>query len=194
MEIEAKIKLKNPSRLRALLRSAEAQNESDVTLERNWLFDYPDRTLAHADKLLRLRQDSRVRLTFKGPLQQSEYKEREEIEFEFPELPKARSLLQAIGFIKWFYYEKYRETWRLGNCEVMIDELPELGLYVEVEGPSREEIADVIKRLKLPRHFITDTYVGLLQKHSRQSDVHIQDFRFPPQYRSALKEKREARR
>ncbi len=194
MEIEAKIKLKSPSRLRALLRSANALNESDVTLERNWLYDYPDRTLARVNKLLRLRQDNRVILTFKGPLQESEYKEREEIEFQFPELPKAKSFLQAIGFIKWFYYEKYRETWKLGDCEVMIDELPELGLYVEIEGPGAEEISGVVKRLKLPRHFVTDTYVGLLQEHSRQSETHTQNFSFPPEHRSALIEEKRTRR
>jgi len=192
MEIEAKIKLKSPSRLRALLRSADAENKSEATLEKNWLYDYPDRTLARAGKLLRLRQDSRVLLTFKGPRQESEYKKREEVEFKFPELLQTRSLLESIGFIKWFYYEKYRETWKLGNCEVVLDELPDLGLYVEVEGPTNEEIETIIKRLKLPRRYITDTYIELLQERSRQSETHRLDFMFAPDHKPVLKEKKKS--
>jgi len=190
MEIEAKIKLKSPSRLRALLKSAHAECEG-LVLEKNWLYDYPDRTLTKGDKLLRLRYDEEVLLTLKGPREEeSEYKKREETEFVFPDFSMAQSLLEAIGFIKWFYYEKYRETWRLDPCEVVLDELPELGLYVEIEGPSDDEIAKAIKRLKLPRRYISDTYVDLLQEHSRRSETHTLDFRFPPDHQPMLKQEK----
>lgn len=187
MEIEAKIKLKSPSRLRALLKSAEAECKG-LILEKNWLFDYPDRALTKNDKLLRLRRDRRIHLTYKGPREKSAYKKREETEFEFPDLSKTRSLLESIGFIKWFYYEKYRETWKLGACEVVLDELPELGLYVEIEGPSDKEIADTIKRLKLPRRYITDTYVELLEEQSKKLENHTRDFKFPPSHKSVLEQ------
>lgn len=189
MEIEAKIKLKSPSRLRSLLRSAGAQCEG-LVLENNWLYDYPDRTLARSGKLLRLRKDQGIRVTLKGPREDSDYKKREEVEFEFPELSKAKALLEAIGFIRWFRYDKYRETWKLDTCEVVLDELPQLGLYVEIEGPSEEEIAAIIKRLKLPRRYITDTYVELFQEHSKGSQIPSQDFRFPLEYESVLKQEK----
>ncbi len=189
MEIEAKIKLKSPSRLRALLKSAGAECEG-LALEKNWLYDYPDRALTRGDKLLRLREDKRVRMTFKGPREESEYKKREEMEFEFPDLPRAKSLLESIGFIKWLYYEKYRETWKLGPCEVVLDELPHFGLYVEIEGPTDEEIASAVKRLKLPRRYITETYVELLQEHSKKVKLFTNDFKFPPDHQSVLKEEK----
>ena len=186
METEAKIKLKSPSRLRALLRSAEAERH-DLTLEKNWLYDYPDRSLVKSDKALRLRQDQRVLLTFKGPRDEgSTYKSREEREFEFPELPKAQSLLESLGFASYFYYEKYRESWKLEACEVMLDELPTIGLYVEIEGPNDEEIAKAVKRLKLPRKYIKQTYVELLHEHSGTTHIHSPSFRFPPEHQSVL--------
>ncbi len=192
MEIEAKFKLKSPSRLRALLGSANAKNEGEAALERNWLYDHSDMALSRSDKLLRLRQDARVRLTFKGPRRESEYKRREELELGFPDISMARSLLESIGFISWFYYEKYRETWKLSGCEIMIDELPELGLFVEIEGPTEAEIAAVVKRLKLPRRHITDTYVDLLRKHSRNSHERTQELKFSAEYKSVLMEKKKS--
>jgi adenylate cyclase class 2 len=185
MEIEVKVKLKSPSRLRSLLKSAGATFKGRA-LEKNWLYDYPDRTLSRTDRLLRVREDRRVRLTFKGPRLESEYKEREEIEFEFPDISSAGSLLHSIGFVKWFYYEKVRETWELDRCKITIDELPELGLFAEIEGPSREEIAATVKKLKLPRRYVAETYVELLQEYSQKANISGCDFRFVPRHVSVL--------
>ncbi|RJP22243.1 MAG: class IV adenylate cyclase [Candidatus Abyssobacteria bacterium SURF_5] len=184
MEIEAKIKLKDASKLRSILKNASAEFISK-TLEKNWLFDHPERTLAKKDKLLRLRQDRNVYLTFKGPRQQSEYKIRQELHIQFPDAPSARSLLESIGFRQWFYYEKIRETWRLDGCEIVLDELPGLGLFVEIEAASDKEIETVRKRLKLSRDYINATYVELLQNLSQESRKQWQ-FQFPDNHRSAL--------
>ena len=190
MEIEAKIRLKNHQKLRASLKSVGATFITR-SLEKNWLYDYPDRALAKADKLLRLREDGRVYFTFKGPRQKSEYKEREEIEFDFPDGSSARSLCENIGFRRWFYYEKNRETWKLGDCEVVIDELPELGIFVEIEGPTKPEIEDAIKKLKLPRKYIATTYVEMLQDHAAETNRKTHEFRFPPKHKSILADDRE---
>ena len=127
MEIEAKVKLKNPVKLRNALKSAGALFHGRC-LEKNWLYDYPDRSFVRSDKLLRLRQDNAIHVTFKGPRQESEYKEREELEFDFPDVAFAHGLLCSLGFIKWLYYEKLRETWTLDPCEIVMDELPRLGI------------------------------------------------------------------
>jgi adenylate cyclase class 2 len=185
MEIEAKVRVKDPVALRASLSSAGATFEGRV-LERNWLYDHPERTLARADKLLRLRQDRRVSLTFKGPRHQSEYKKREELEIEFPDASSATSLLKAVGFVMWFYYEKMRETWRLGSSEVVLDELPSLGLFVEIEGPTEAEIEEVVRKLKLPRDYITSTYVEMLDELPAQADKRFREFTFPSGHESAL--------
>ncbi len=186
MEREAKIRLKDPVKLRSTLESASAEFDGRV-LERNWLFDHAERSLARKDKLLRLREAEKVYLTFKGPRQQSELKVREELQLEFPDTASARALLDAVGFNQWFYYEKIRETWRLGRCEIVLDELPQLGLFVEIEGPNDEEIEAVRKRLKLPREYINVSYVELLSSLSPGSRDSLMHFSFPSDYDSILR-------
>jgi adenylate cyclase class 2 len=185
MEIEAKIRLEEPFKLRASLRSAGAVFEGRV-LERNWLYDHPDKKLARADKLVRLREDTRTRLTFKGPRKKSEYKEREEIELFFPDIESARSFSESIGFVKWFYYEKLRETWKFDNCEVVIDELPELGIFVEIEGPTTAEIEDAVRKLKLQRTYISTSYVEMLQENAPGNDGNPHEFKFSPHHEFIL--------
>jgi predicted adenylyl cyclase CyaB len=185
VEIEAKVKVKDPPRLRARLQSTGAVFFGRM-LERNWLYDHPERLLARADKLLRLRQDRRVSLTFKGPRERSKYKKREEIEMEFPDYPSVHSFLESVGMVKWFYYEKFRETWKLASSEIVLDELPHLGFFAEVEAPTETEIDEVIKRLKLPRDYINRTYVEMLTELSNnRGEKRVLEFRFPPQHESA---------
>jgi adenylate cyclase class 2 len=184
IEIEAKVKLENPAKLRGLLKSAGAKYEGRA-LEKNWLYDHPERTLARNDKLLRLREKEKVSLTFKGPRERSEYKKREEMEICFPDASSARSLLEAVGFSQWFYYEKIRETWRLEASEIVLDELPGLGLFVEVEAPSDKEVEAIRKRLKLPREYINESYVELLQRLAKGPQGKL-DFRFPQDHQSTL--------
>lgn len=186
MEIEAKIKLRDPEKLRSVLKSTGAFFVEKV-FEKNWLYDHPDLLLMKQDKLLRLREEGRVTLTFKGPRQQSEYKKREELELEFPDAPSAHSLLEAVGFRQWFYYEKIREKWRVESSEVVLDELPELGLFVEVEAPSEGEVETIRKRLKLSREYIGVSYVELLRDHAKSSRPKgTWQFRFPQGHHSRL--------
>ncbi len=187
MEIEVKIRLKKPTKLRSSLKSAGATFEGRV-LEKNWLYDYSDRILVRTDKVLRVREDRRGYVTFKGkgPRQESEYKEREELEIEFPDASSARALLKSVGFLKWLYYEKIRETWLLEDCEIVLDELPGLGIFVEIEASSKEKIDKVVKKLKLPRKYISTTYVEMLQEHAASADTHTQEFKFPTHYASIL--------
>jgi predicted adenylyl cyclase CyaB len=185
MEIEAKVRLKKPSKLRASLKSVGAIYIGR-TLEKNWLYDYPERGLMRADKLLRVRQDVRTILTFKGPREQSEFKKREELQMEFPDVSHAKSLLEAVGFVSWFYYEKIRETWRLGACEVVLDDLPELGLFVEVEAATTDGIESVIKKLKLKRELISLSYVELFQDLLTHTNRRAAEFKFSPGFKSEL--------
>lgn len=181
--------MKNPSKLREQLKTVGANFEGRC-LEKNWLFDHRDRTFANADKLLRLREDRRITLTFKGPRQDSQFKKREEIELEFPFGAPAHSLLGAIGMVQWLYYEKLRETWRLGPAEIVLDELPELGLFVEIEAPTEAEIEDMVRKLKLPRRYITSTYVQMLLEQGKRPGGYSQEFRFSPDHRFMLSDER----
>ena len=43
----------------------------------------------------------------------------------------------ALGYSRVLSFEKRRESWKLGGCNVELDELPHLGTFVEIEGPER---------------------------------------------------------
>ncbi len=110
-------------------------------LETNLRFDTPEDSLAQDYRVLRLRQDSRVRLTYKGPGKFEEgVRVREEIEFEVDDFDAAWALLKALGYHVSLVYEKYRTVYHLDDHEIVLDETP-LGNFIEIEGRSGSTIA-----------------------------------------------------
>ncbi|MCK5234074.1 MAG: CYTH domain-containing protein, partial [Candidatus Aenigmarchaeota archaeon] len=80
-ETEFKIKVESFAPIRKRLLELEAKKESRV-FECNALFDDSKRSLIKKDCLLRLRQDKKTKITYKGPRHSNDLKSREEIEFE----------------------------------------------------------------------------------------------------------------
>lgn len=119
--------------------------------ERNVIYDTPDFYLKNQLKLLRLRQDQRARLTFKGPAAAaqslSEVKVREELEIEVSDFATAEKIVGQLGFLPQLVYEKYRETFQLGQIELVLDELP-YGTFIELEG-AEEEMRPLAEQLGL---------------------------------------------
>ena len=75
-------------------------------------------------------------LTFKGPVQPSAMKLREELETAVGDGTLMLRLLEELGFRVWFRYQKYREEFALDDVIVAVDETP-VGTYVEIEGGER---------------------------------------------------------
>ncbi len=115
------------------------------TAERNWRYDRPDRSLSARGEVLRLRQDSQARLTFKAPHSNSPHT-RIELEIGVSNFEMTDRLLQALGFQVMWCYEKFRTTYRLDTCEIALDELP-FGDFVEIEGDSLMAIEAVVAQL-----------------------------------------------
>lgn len=135
LEVEVKFLADDLAMLRASLEGLGAEQTHARVYERNVRFDTADGELLARAQLLRLRQDSRVRLTFKAETAavQSEAKVREEIEVTLNNFDDMSLILQRLGFVPVQVYEKYRETYQLGAVEVVLDELP-FGRFVELEG------------------------------------------------------------
>jgi len=164
-EIEAKFYLGNLAALEQKLRSLEAELISPRVLETNLRFDLPDGSLTAARQVLRLRRDAVARLTFKGPAQPGEtVSMRREIEFEVSDFQAARQFLEALGYRVSIFYEKYRTTYALNGCEVVLDELP-YGMFAEIEAVNAEAIFNTAKRLGLDWDArIADSYLGLFSR------------------------------
>lgn len=148
-EQEAKFYISNLPALETRLLALGAQLKQARVFESNLRFDLPDGSLSGKRQALRLRQDERVRLTFKGPMDtDKEVFSRPEIEFEVSSFENARAFLEALGYRVTVMYEKYRTTYELGDCEITLDEMP-YGDFAEIEGPDVRAIHAVANVLGL---------------------------------------------
>jgi len=175
LEIEVKFRVDSHDGVRAKLARLGAARVGAV-LEANHIFDKADRSLSAADCGLRVRTmtafDGGPRtatLTFKGPRQPGPFKAREEIETAIGDADAAGAILTSLGFVEAVSYEKRRETWRLGDCEIELDELPHLGRYVEIEGPDETAVRAARESLGLrDAASIRETYIALVVQHCRE--------------------------
>lgn len=151
LEIEVKFFVPDLADFRQVLLRVGGELVKERVFERNIRLDTADSRLLQQQELLRLRQDTAVRLTYKGEtvyLPGSEAKVREEIETEVADFDQMLLILGRLGFLPQQVYEKYRETFHLGEVEVVLDELP-YGNFVELEG-EEPAIKTAASQLGLP--------------------------------------------
>jgi adenylate cyclase class 2 len=155
--------------IRETILAAGARLTKPRVYEYNISYDNPWNGLQRKAMLLRLRQDKKARLTFKGTPQEafhSEAKIREELEIEVSDFETTAVILERIGFEQVRTYEKYRETFVLGELEIVLDELP-FGDFVEIEGGQEDEqaIRDTAVLLHLDwDKRIFDNYLSLMAR------------------------------
>lgn len=174
LEVEVKIRV-DATKLAQLQRQLpEITTAPPETLEQQDIyFSHPSRDLKERDEALRLRIDSRLAITWKGPKLDPPLKTREEIEFGLDtDCATATLLLEALGFREAARVHKTREQWRLQEPHpaiVCLDHVTGLGWFVEVEvaakeaAPGRAQLEDVLRLLHLGEsEFIETSYLGLL--------------------------------
>ncbi len=165
-EVEVKFFLSDLPTLAQRLEEEGAELTAPRVFEVNLRFDTADYTLRTAGQALRLRQDTRSILTFKGPMRrEGGAGARQEIEVEVSDLPAARRIFEALGYRVTVSYEKYRTTYSLDDVQVTLDEMP-YGSFVELEfageGDAAAQIETVADRLGLNwRYRVVDSYLGL---------------------------------
>ena len=152
-EIEAKLKVDSLPEIESRVERLGAEFVAEQ-LQSDIHFDDSNATLTKADRCLRLRrqvvgESTRFFLTYKGAKEKSNYKKRQEIEIEVSDADSAQKLLSALGYEQKLCFEKKRRLWRLGECEVALDQLRELGDFIEIEGPGDKQIAHVQENLGL---------------------------------------------
>lgn len=186
VEIEAKMSVTDHERVRSVLRERGAHEKGKV-LETNIFFDAEDRTLLAADKGLRLRVqrdaasgEEKYIITFKGPRAPGPLKTREEAELEVANPTDASRLLEALGYKRLVSFQKRRETWELGGCKIELDEIPYLGKFVEIEGPSDSTVMKTRESLKLSdRPIVKNGYISLLLSHLEENRIREREIKFP---------------
>jgi adenylate cyclase class 2 len=149
IETEVKIKLGDLQEIEQRLNVAGARMKAGRVYERNVRYDDANNSLTPTGRLLRLRQDTRARLTYKEPGETTSTRAlaRPELEVEVSDFETMDLMLHKLGYRVAWIYEKYRTTYELNACEITLDELP-FGMFMEVEGES-ESIERVLATLNL---------------------------------------------
>ena len=180
LEIEVKFILSDRTGFREILLGAGVKEVSPRTFEKNVRFDTPRQDLLLQGKLLRLRHDRLNRLTFKGesPRElESEARVQEELEVTVDDFEQMVLILERVGFQQSQIYEKYRETFQLGEVEIVIDEMP-FGDFVELEG-NEEDIRAASGELGLDwTDRILDNYLALMANVKDKYKLSFNDLTF----------------
>lgn len=182
-ELEAKMQVEDHAPLRERLRASGATRVGAV-MELNTFFDTTNRSLVAQDKGLRVRHTcdfetgaERHVVTYKGPQQDGDLKHREEVELIADDGDQAALLLERLGYAPTLSFEKRRETWRVEECLVELDELPQLGCFVEIEGPDEEVVLEVRETLELDdRPLVKKSYIAMVDELLKSSGAKKLEF------------------
>jgi adenylate cyclase class 2 len=177
-ELEVKFYLSNWRKMEDKL-SAMGTVSAPRVHEVNLRLDTPDHALLYTGRLLRLRQDTRSRLTYKGPgSERGGARLRQELEFTVSDFDTALHLFEALGYTVVLMYEKYRTTYQLGKVEVALDEMP-TGDFMEIEGPDGESIRQAAHQLGLDwERRILDSYTVLFERTRASLGFKFRDLSF----------------
>jgi len=181
LETEVKFYVTDRKSLRSRILALGAESAGRI-FEENIRFEDASCSLIQKKALLRLRQDRKARLTFKSrPADQdNQFKIFEELETEVGDFSAMHSILEALGFHPEQKYEKWRETFVLGNTHLCLDTMP-FGEFLEIEG-DKSHILQLAHELGLNWETrILQNYLGIfaLLKEKLQlpfSDIIFENF------------------
>jgi adenylate cyclase class 2 len=180
LEVEVKFLVDDLAGWRDRLLAAGAVLVKPRVYEQNVRLDTADQALLQKWQLLRLRQDTAVRLTFKGPVPEdvvSEAKVREELEVTVGDFDTAVLIFERLGFAPVQVYEKYRETFQLVGVEVVLDEMP-FGNFLELEGSEVGiRTAAAILGLDWDKR-LTTNYLAIMAQLKARYDLPFDDITF----------------
>ena len=168
-EVKARVPPKLEDRVVSLIETM--CREEDVVRQEDIYYNHPSRDFALTDEALRLRIEDRgegerrVLLTYKGPRMRRDVKAREEIEIRVSSAPsKVNKLLEKLGFKKKVVVRKRRREFDCEWFKAFIDDVDELGKFVELElvRGSSDELLSVVEMLGLKDYVEPKTYLELL--------------------------------
>jgi adenylate cyclase class 2 len=165
IEREIKLSFGSADEARAAIEAAGATPLRGRRLQEDYLLDTDDELLRRRRCVLRIRLENGMsRLTFKGPVQASTMKLREELETVVGDGTALLRVLEEVGFHVWFRYQKYREEFCYEDVIAAVDDTP-VGTYVELEG-SENGIALLTQALgRSAADYVLDSYRSLYLQH-----------------------------
>lgn len=182
MPLEREVKLRferaDVARVQILSPAVGATPLRGRRLQEDSLLDTSDNQLFQRRSALRVRtENGKSLLTFKGPVQPSAVKTREEHETVVGDGEVLLTILGELGWRVWFRYEKYREEFAAEDVVIAIDETP-IGVFVEIEG-FEDHIHRAAAALgKAQADYVTSSYRSLYLDYCRERGVEPGDMLF----------------
>jgi len=165
LEIEVKIKVEDPLKVREKILELGATLAKERHFETNTLFDFPSASLFSKKQALRLRTaGKKYYLTFKGtPRKSRKFKIREEYETELKNGKDGEKILQNLGLQPTLSYSKHRTTFRHRKLKLCLDETA-AGVFLELEGKQSDIVRFAGSLGYSKKEFIKEDYILLLSK------------------------------
>lgn len=143
---------------------AELQGQE---FEENTLFGGPNLDMRTTVLRLRLTEKRAVFTYKKRDTSSSAIKRNVEEETTVSDPVALLAILTALGYTPQLIYEKRRETWHVGEVELVLDELP-FGFFAEIEG-EEEKINEAEGLLELVEaEVVLETYPELAEKYGHK--------------------------
>lgn len=173
-EIEARFLNISIKDTRKKLRDIGARRVHKPLLFERYVFELPD---SNIKGFVRIRSEGKkITSTIKIYKPNTNYP----LEYELTlknTLDEAKSYLEALGLKIKSYQQTIREKWRIDNCkELVIDTVPGLPTYIEIECDSEKDLKDKIKKMNFdiknatygPYGRLFESYYGIPEKEFNQ--------------------------
>ncbi len=178
LEREVKLQFDSAEAARVAVLAAGATPLHGRRLQEDALLDTDDERLRRSRCVLRVRTESgKSLLTFKGPVQPSQMKLREEVETVVADGLVILRVFEELGLHIWFRYQKYREEFSAEDVIIAIDETP-IGTFVEIEGGEEAILSMTAALGRAPGDFLLDSYRSLFLRHRDAHGLEISDMLF----------------
>ncbi|QDU79927.1 CYTH domain protein [Polystyrenella longa] len=161
-EVELKFELKDRDAIRVALQKLGAVEQA-TEVQQDHYFNHPQRDFAQTDEAFRIRSSGEQnRVTYKGPILDSQTKTRKEIEIPFASgqstVTQLEEMLVDLGFRPVYKVTKTRTSfsleWENRHLEITLDRVNQVGDYLEIETMTNEADRDEGREaiLKLAKH------------------------------------------
>jgi predicted adenylyl cyclase CyaB len=167
-ETEIKIRLGSEESLSSIITlCTNLYGVGENLLQMDEYFDTPEENLKSEDLTLRLRTiNGIVRVAMKSSRERiSEVMhKRIELEFTAADEREVREQIARQGLIATAIYEKQRWRFKTDDSKIVIDKLPFIGTFVEVEAATPRRINNILNLLRLSTDdAVGDNYTELLE-------------------------------
>ena len=133
IEVEVKARVEDPKQVE---RTIIAMGATPIGIENqaDTYYNAPFHDFGKTDEALRVRvQDDRYFLTYKGPKMDSVSKTRKECQVEINDANSMGDVLSSLGFFPVATVIKKRKNYRIGDFFISLDDVRNLGNFIEIE-------------------------------------------------------------